>query len=44
VLMKVIPWLLAECFEKNALVTHVPAKQKQDGRNIFMTLLILTED
>jgi hypothetical protein len=42
--MKLVPWLLTECFEKNALVTPVPAKQKQDGRDVFMTLLILTED
>jgi hypothetical protein len=40
---ELVPWLLTECFEKNALVTPVP-KQKQDGRYVFMTLLILTED
>ena len=42
--MKLVPWLLTERFEKNALVTPLPAKQKQDGRDVFMTLLILTED
>lgn len=42
--MKLILWLLSECFEKNALVKPVPAKQKQDVRYVFMALLILTED
>jgi DNA-binding response OmpR family regulator len=33
--MKLVSPLLTECFEKNALVTTVPAKQKQDGRLRF---------